>query len=229
MGGGGEAPVSSPERQSVERRGGEEMSVYPADARAREAATLDQLQDLLIRGEGGARKLVQKIEDLPTSSQMAYGDFADHGRVYRDFGLLEQAGEPLGAVPEVVDPDRGVREDHACRFGFGAARRRRGWRSRFSLPPSRARRRALSRAIRAARAALTVAVFPSRPLSRRAFSSNSSSSSSVVLMRISMPERYALIEGADCGLASASRRLAVREIFRRRALLAINAAATPAR
>ncbi|CAI10273.1 hypothetical protein p1B32 (plasmid) [Aromatoleum aromaticum EbN1] len=77
---------------------------------------------------------------------------------------------------QVVDPDRGVHQDHSSCSG-----RRRGMSvSCGSEPPSRASRRALSRWMSARKASFTKADFSVMPVSAWALAKSSSSSASVV-------------------------------------------------
>jgi hypothetical protein len=76
-----------------------------------------------------------------------------------DDAAAKQLGQRSIAVAEVVDPNRGVDEDH-----WLAARRRGIGVSAGSVPPRRARRRALSRSIRALRPSRTSNVFSFTPV-----------------------------------------------------------------
>jgi len=89
--------------------------------------------------------------------------------------VLEQPYDSGVARPQVVDPDRSVDEDHE-----GSARRLGTSVSPGSLPPSLARRRALSRWMRARKASRTRALFSLVPVSRCASATNSSSREMVV-------------------------------------------------
>src|SRR5680860_1837794 len=79
----------------------------------------------------------------------------------KDHAALEQPGKRRMSDSQMVDPDRGVDEDHE-----GSLRRLGTSTSSGALPPSFARRRALSRWIRARSASRTSAVFPLVPVSR---------------------------------------------------------------
>ena len=105
---------------------------------------------------------------------------------------MEQMAEPCIAVTEMVDPHRGVGQNHA------APDRRRGiGRNFFCEPPSRASRRALSRAIRASRPRWIRAVFSRTPVRLAALLINSWSRFRVVLMHIKMHDscRYVKRDG----------------------------------
>jgi IS5 family transposase len=95
----------------------------------------------------------------------------------------------------VIDPDGGIDQDQPDLVRRAARARRRGGRRKpFSEPPRAASLRALSRAINASRPAWTIAVFSFRPVRLRALARRSSSRISVVLICISMPFGYALIQ-----------------------------------
>src|ERR1700712_2291010 len=90
--------------------------------------------------------------------------------------VLEKDSEVWVADSQMIDPDRGVDQDHAgvCRLGIAF--------TPGSLPASWARRRALSRSINARSAWRTNAVFSVVPVKRCASCTRSSSKASVVLI-----------------------------------------------
>src|SRR3974390_2072693 len=95
----------------------------------------------------------------------------------QDLVVVEESDKGLVAPAEMVDPNRRVNQDH-----FRAVRRRRGVFRRGSLPPKRAKRRALSRSINALSASRTIADFSFKPVNSRALANCSSSSAKVVRM-----------------------------------------------
>lgn len=154
------------------------MHVDPPETAPHETVRLDERQDLPVVGERPARQGRQQLEDLAPAPQGPARELADHEGMTRDFFGLEAGGERSVAAAQVVDPDGGIGEDQ----GRGLGLRRRIGASLRSVPPSAARRRALSRAIRASSPAWTSAVLPLRPVLRSASRSNASSMSSVVLI-----------------------------------------------
>ncbi len=128
------------------------------------------------------RQCGQKGQDLFSVPEVATRQLADHERVGEDLFVLQERAKACTARSEVMDPNRGVDEDHAVLLD----RRRRMGRSPFSLPPSWARRRALSRAMRASRPRWIRAVFSLIPVSLAARRSMESSMLSVVLICMSM-------------------------------------------
>lgn len=90
--------------------------------------------------------------------------------------LVEQFGQSVVTLPQVLNPNRCIDQRH-----YAAGGRRRGiGRIFFSVPPSAAKRRALSSAMRASKPRRTKAVFSVMPVSLAAFSSRSSSMFNVV-------------------------------------------------
>src|SRR3981081_1395306 len=104
--------------------------------------------------------------------------FADHEGMNEYLTRIELRLQRLVLAPQMIDPNRGIRQDHLPK------RRRGGAFSRGEVPPSRARRRALSRSIKALSASLTRADFSSMFVSSWAMASISSSRVTVVRMRI---------------------------------------------
>src|SRR5580698_6782530 len=99
--------------------------------------------------------------------------------MHEDFAPGKKRQEPRIAPAKVSNPYRGVHQgDHLAIWdrlrGIG--------RNLGMVPPSAASRRALSRAIRASRAACMRAVFSLTPVNRMAVSTRSSFRLSVVLM-----------------------------------------------
>ncbi len=104
------------------------------------------------------------------------------------FSRLEAGGQAQVCPSQVVDTDGGVDQNHAR-----DDRRRGTARALGSLPPSRARRRALSRAIRARSPSWIRAVRSSSPDSLRAWARRASSRFSVV--RTGEPSMRVCMEG----------------------------------
>src|SRR3954463_505277 len=100
--------------------------------------------------------------------------FADHERMNEHRTLIELRLQRLVLAPQMIDPDRGVRQNHLPK------RRRGGAFSRGEVPPNRARRFALSRSIKALSASLIKVDFSSMFVSSRAIASMSSSRVTVV-------------------------------------------------
>src|SRR3989337_350220 len=103
----------------------------------------------------------------------------------KDLLVIEQGFQTRASLAKVFDPHRGV---HQCHFELAELpeRRLRTERSRFSVPPSSAKRRALSREIKASSPRRTSEVFSLTPVSLAAWRKMESSILSVVLICINM-------------------------------------------
>src|SRR3954462_14910222 len=108
--------------------------------------------------------------------EMPKGNLADNERM-DDYAALAEANIHRRVLaPQMIDPDRAVCQDHLPK------RRRGGAFNLGEVPPNRARRRALSRSIKALSASLTRADFSSMFVSSWAIASISSSRVRVVRM-----------------------------------------------
>jgi hypothetical protein len=96
--------------------------------------------------------------------------------------LHEEHRQSVGALPQVIHPDRSVHESHH----LDAGRRRRIAFNCNSLPPRSANRRAEARAISASSPSRTNSVFSATPVRRVARFTNSSSMFNVVRICLSM-------------------------------------------
>src|SRR5688572_13401931 len=154
------------------------MRVDPTDAATMEAPRLDQIQDFLMRGDVRLREVREQLENLTPVLEASAREFSDDERVAVHHVIDEQSLQARTSDSKVIDPDRSVGEDHAALLDL---RRRVGRRPR-SVPPSSARRRALSRAINASRPSLTKDAFSVMPVRRAAFRMRSSSMFRLVFM-----------------------------------------------
>src|SRR5664280_2768216 len=153
------------------------MGIDTTDSESKQAPGFDQGHHLGLRGDLCLWEVAQETEDVAATRELAERELADHPWVSQYLGFLEERGELRISVAEVVDPDRGVNEDHADVV------RRRGIALKVgSLPASWARRRALSRSISARSACRTSARSSLDPVKRWASRIRSSSRASVVLM-----------------------------------------------
>ena len=91
--------------------------------------------------------------------QTPQGRFTDDKRVRQDLTGLEQRCQPLITFSQMIEPDRGINQNHDRR-----GRRRGGAFSFECVPPRRAGRRALSRSIKALRVSRTSADFSLTPV-----------------------------------------------------------------
>jgi hypothetical protein len=145
--------------------------------------TAHKFQHIVVGRDVQRRQLAQEIHGLDAVLEVAQCQLADHEGMGRDGTFFEIVDQIRKGSTEVIDPDRCVDEDHRDAF----VGRLRGARARVSVPPRAARRCALRWTISARRPACTTAVFSARPVSLRAFSSNSSSRIRVVRICIIVP------------------------------------------
>jgi hypothetical protein len=135
------------------------MRIDISDAAPEQRLPINEVEYFLVRGDGRLREFTQSAENQTTLPQIAERQFASDERMLEDLPAVEQLTERIGPSAQMIDPDRGVDQDH---LGFG---RRRGIGFRpASLPPRRASRRALSRSISALSASRTKADFSRNPV-----------------------------------------------------------------
>ena len=140
-----QTPLTRPETRVGGQPGSrDQLGVDVADAGSCETLPIDEAQDLLVGGHRGLGKPLQKADHLAATTEVAQAEIPSDPRMAEDGSALKKPAECRVAGAKVVDPDRGVDQDHRD------ADRRRGISVNFgSLPPSRASRRALSRSMRA--------------------------------------------------------------------------------
>src|SRR5574337_16606 len=154
------------------------MGVHPPNSASVEPLALNEFQDFAMLCQPGSRQGLQQNQHLSTIPQGTARQFPDDERVCQHLLFVEKTYQFSVAGAEVIDPDGSVDQDHATEPG----RRRRTGFSPGSVAPSRARRRALARAISASRPKRTSAVFFATPVSLAALCSSSRSMFSVVLI-----------------------------------------------
>lgn len=153
------------------------MRVNVANPSARKTTAGNENQYFLMTSLWDSRKIVPQFQQLITIVQVATCQFADHHWMHAHPPLCQQLIEPLVAMPQMIDPDRGIDKNHIAsqpdrRLEIGS--------SPGSLPPRAARRRALSRSIRAFRPSRSNADFSCTPVNVTARSNNRSSMVRVV-------------------------------------------------
>jgi len=185
----GQPAIQRPDTGAAERGRDEEVKIDPADTRSFEPVALDEFDRFPVRRDSDLRQLGEEAKDLGASPNSPKRQLADDERVDENEPILEEPAETPIPTPQVVDPDGRIDERQPAVLRPDGRRRLRGSRRLFSVPPSAARRRALSRAMSAASPAWTVAVFSLRPVRPWAFSRRASSRISVVLICISMALR----------------------------------------
>ena len=134
------------------------MSIYISNATSEEFLAIDKSQNLVIRRNHRLRQLAERSENHLALTDIAESQFTEDKRMAQHLTLAEQITQGRVRRAKMVDPDRGVREDHLLagrRLGTGC--------KSGSLPPSNARRRALSRSISALSASRSKADFSEAP------------------------------------------------------------------
>ena len=162
------------------------MRIDPANAAAGQRMALYEYQCFAVRGHGRGRQYLHRAKNLRALSQVSAGKFTDHERVAQHESSLQHVRERGIAAPKMIDPDRGVDQDHfaARRWREGALRRLRGARACASLPPRRASLRAASRSTRARKASCSTTERSLVPAAALAALSKSSSIVTVVRMSL---------------------------------------------
>ena len=158
------------------------MNVDPSEPEAVQTGGFNQVDSFAVLREPRSGQCSKQAEDFDTLLQILAGELSKDERVTEDLIGVQEGGQPGASMTKVLHPNGRIDQDHAA----GLGRRREMGRSRRSAPARDARRRALSRAIRASSPRRTSAVFSSTPVSLAAWRSNSSSILSVVLICISM-------------------------------------------
>jgi hypothetical protein len=159
------------------------MNIDITDALSWQNAALDKAENSVAVGHQRGRQILKQLEDRQAIAQTSASHLADYKRMHDDVGSLQQVDKLCIATAKMIDPHARVDQDQT-----GLRWRLRG--AAFNLgcvPPSCARRLALSRSMRALNPSLNIAVRSIGPASLVALASNSSSILTVVRM-FSPPE-----------------------------------------
>ena len=130
------------------------MGVNITYSEPKQEISIDETQNLPIRGNARARQGFQGLQNHLALPKIAKRDLADHERVRKYLAVLKQTNKGRIGCPQMVDLYRRVDNDQR-----GCDRLRGTARNRGSLPPNRANRRALSRSMSALSASRTSADF----------------------------------------------------------------------
>lgn len=84
------------------------MGIHPADTPSVEFRALDQVQHLTMVGQPGLGQSPQVSEYLCPALENAASQLPNHERMGKDLVRAEKLAEPGAALPQVVNPDRGV-------------------------------------------------------------------------------------------------------------------------
>ena len=154
------------------------MSINIPNALAMQGMALDEPQNFVALGHRSGRQILEQFQDRHAVVQTSTSNLANHKWMHDDDRPFQQVDKPGITTAKVINPHRRVDQNQT-----GLAWRLRG--AAFNLgcvPPSRARRLALSRSMSAFKPSLTMAVRSIGPVSLLAFASNSSSILIVVRM-----------------------------------------------
>jgi hypothetical protein len=154
---------------------GNQVSVDQSDAQAVQTMSVDRKPYLFHLRHSHLRELVEQSECFDSLPQRSQGKFRNHKRMNDNAALPKLPAHLLVAGAEMVDPNRGIGQDH-----FRLVRRRGTLFKSGIVPPSDANRRALSRSIKALRASRSNAVFSATPVNSWAVWISSSSRATVV-------------------------------------------------
>jgi hypothetical protein len=93
--------------------GCEQMGIDKPDADAEKRSAIDEVEDLVIRRDGGLGQLSQSAQHEITFAQITESELAGHKTMPEDFPVGEELAEHTIAGSQVVDPDRGIYQDHS--------------------------------------------------------------------------------------------------------------------
>ncbi len=158
------------------------MCIYQSNTFSVKLVTRDEMNNLLMVGDRRTRQSCKHAEDFISVFNISTGKFAHNERMTGNLTFVQECNQFVVSCAEVLDPYRSIGKNHASSPGL---LRLTGLRF-LSVPPSAAKRRALSREINASSPKRTKEVFSSTPVSLAALRSRLSSMFSVVLICISM-------------------------------------------
>ena len=81
------------------------MSVDVPDPASKETVLLNEVKNLRVCGNGCLRQVRKRFEDNRALTKIAEGEFADHERMRQHEGLIEELGEHLIALAQMIDPN----------------------------------------------------------------------------------------------------------------------------
>jgi hypothetical protein len=93
----------------------EEVRVDEPDSSTVESPVLDEHQNLVVPGLTRPRQGVEELDDFVPTCEGAAGEVTDHEWMTHDRARLQEHGHVAIAVPQVVDPNRCIDEDHRGR------------------------------------------------------------------------------------------------------------------
>jgi len=136
-----------------------QVGIDVTDAAPEQMLASDGVQHLDIGGDAGLGQIRQGVQDDGALTEIAESELAKDKGVHQHPSGTEEIDKRRVPAAQMIYPNRRINQDHA-----GRDRRRGGAFSAPSLPPSRAKRRALSRSISALSASRTKLDFSVKPV-----------------------------------------------------------------
>ena len=84
------------------------MHIDPAQARGRQATSLDQCQDFVVIARFAVRQRAQPTQNFATFAQLSAGQLSDYEGVRDDAPLLKPRRQARMAASQMLDPERSV-------------------------------------------------------------------------------------------------------------------------
>jgi hypothetical protein len=91
------------------------VGVDVAEAASEQGFAIYEAEDLGVRRQFGARQVRKCAENNFALANLAKREFANDKGVHQHPTCVEQLREPAAASAQMIDPDRGIDEDHARR------------------------------------------------------------------------------------------------------------------
>jgi hypothetical protein len=158
------------------------VNIDVSETLAIEFVPLDIAERFIELGDHCRRKLLEQFQDQCAIGQATAGNLTQYKRMHDHIAVFEQIGKQNIALAKMVDPHRCVDEDQLLVLW----RRRRTTLSSRWLPPSLARRLALSRSINALRLSCNKVERSRGPVSLIALANKLSSRFTVVRIGVSI-------------------------------------------
>ena len=88
------------------------MDIDIAEANPDQPANLNEMQDLFMADDRRLREGLQEPQNFSSVSQVSAGQFADDMGMAEHDPFVEERGEPFAPMPEVLNPNGGIDQDH---------------------------------------------------------------------------------------------------------------------
>ena len=83
----------------------EQVSVDVADPACKQTVLLNEVKNLRVCGNGCLRQVRKRIEDNRALTKIPESEFANYKRMRQHEGLIEELGERLIALAQMIDPN----------------------------------------------------------------------------------------------------------------------------